>query len=99
MHWSGFVMGIVPSDCQMDHSGEAMADVESGDIGNHCSPDSKIRWRYFSGESDLYLRLPVNIISQEKTPREKSPVAYLLYYRTPSSDRCRPVPRDFQNIF
>ena len=91
-------MGIVSSDRQLDHSGETMADVESDDIGNHCSSDSNIRWRYLSGDPDLYLRLPVNIISQGEASREKSPVAHLLYYRSPSTDRRRPVPYDFHNI-
>src|SRR5712692_3831377 len=91
-------MGIVPSDRQPDHSGEAMADVEAGDIANHCSSDSNIRWRCLSGDRDLYSRLPVKIIYQGEVPREKSPVAHLLYYRSPSTDRRRPVPHDFHNI-
>ena len=78
LHWSGFVMGIAPTDRQPDQSGEAMVDVESGDIANHCSSDSNKRWSYLSGDRDLYLRLPVKIIHQGEAPRGKSQSAALL---------------------
>src|SRR5580765_1802515 len=91
-------MGIAPSDRQQGHSGEAMADIELGNITNHCSPDSNIQWSCLSGGLDRYSRLPVKFIYQGKAPREKSLVAHLLYYRSPSTDRRRPVPQDFRFI-
>ena len=91
-------MGIVPSDRQPDHSGEAMADVELGDIANRCSSDCNIQWSCLSGDLDRHSRLPVKIIYQGEAPREKSPVARLLYYRSPSTDRRRPAPHDCRNI-
>ncbi len=91
-------MGIVPSDRQPGHSGKVMADVELGDIANECSSGSKIRWSCLSGDRDRYLRLPVKFICQGEAPREKSPVARLLYYRSPSTDPRRPVPHDFRHI-
>src|SRR2546423_14411053 len=92
-------MGIVPSDRQPGHSGKVMADVELGDIANECSSEgSKIRWSRLSGDPDRHLRLPVKFICQGEAPREKSPVARLLYHRSPCTHPRCPVPREFRHI-
>ena len=92
-------MGIVPSDRQFGHSGKVMADVDLGDIADECSSEgSKICWSRLSRDPDRHLRLPVKFICQGEAPREKSPVARLLYHRSPCAHPRRPVPREFRHI-